>query len=68
LSHSLSALLYVFFVVVGLELRAFTWSHSTSPTFCDRVSQDKVSGTICPGWLQTVILLSLPPEQLGLQA
>jgi hypothetical protein len=25
------------FVVLGLELRAFTLSHSTSPIFCDRI-------------------------------
>jgi hypothetical protein len=43
----------VFLVVVlvlGLELRAFTLSHSTSPIFCDRVFRDKGSRTICPGW------------------
>jgi hypothetical protein len=44
-------------VVLGLELRVFTLSHSTSPIFCDRVFQDTVSQTICPGWLQTAILL-----------
>jgi hypothetical protein len=29
--HSTS---FFFFVVLGLELRAFTLNHSTSPTFC----------------------------------
>jgi hypothetical protein len=43
--------------VLGLELRAFTLSHSTSPIFCDRVFQDGVLQIICPGWLQTAILL-----------
>jgi hypothetical protein len=33
-------------------------SHSTSgPYFCDGFLWDKVSRTICLGWLQTVILL-----------
>jgi hypothetical protein len=32
-----------FFTVVGLELRTFTLSHSTSPIFCDKVSRDRVS-------------------------
>jgi hypothetical protein len=41
----------------GFELRASTLSHSTSPVFCDRVFQDRVSRTICLGWLRTVILL-----------
>jgi hypothetical protein len=30
--------IYLFiFAILGLELRAFTLSHSTSPIFCDRV-------------------------------
>jgi hypothetical protein len=33
---------YSFFAVVGLELRAYTLSHSTSP-FCVRYFQDRVS-------------------------
>jgi hypothetical protein len=28
-----------------------------SAFFCDRCFQDRVSQTICPGWLQTMILL-----------
>jgi hypothetical protein len=43
-------------VLLGLELRAFTLSHSTSP-LCDGYFRDRVSRTICPGWLQTAILL-----------
>jgi hypothetical protein len=46
-----------FFVVLGLELRAYTLSHSTSPFFCDRVFWDRVSWTICSVWLLTAILL-----------
>jgi hypothetical protein len=47
------------FVVLGFELRAYTLSHSTSAPslFCDGFFRDKFSQTICPGWLQTVILL-----------
>jgi hypothetical protein len=45
-----------FFSVLGLELRAYTWSHSTSP-FCVRCFRDRVSQTICLGWFQTLILL-----------
>jgi hypothetical protein len=41
-----------FFAVQGLELKAYTLSHSTSFVF-----QDRVLHTICPGWLQTSILL-----------
>jgi ABC-type Fe3+ transport system permease subunit len=47
---------FPFFVVLGLEFRAFTLSHSTSP-FCDGYFWDRVSWTICLSWLQTVILL-----------
>jgi hypothetical protein len=45
-----------FFAVLGLELMAFTLSHSASP-FCDRYFWDRVSQTICLGWLWTAILL-----------
>jgi hypothetical protein len=48
---------FIYFAVLGLELGAFTLSHSTSPIFCDRVFRDRVSQTICPGWLQSSILL-----------
>jgi hypothetical protein len=48
---------FFFFAVFGLELRAYTSSHSTSPIFCDRVFQDRVLQTICLGWLQTEVLL-----------
>jgi hypothetical protein len=33
----------MFFVVLELELRAFTLSHTTSPIFCNGVFQDRVS-------------------------
>jgi hypothetical protein len=43
-SVSLSFSLFLsLFVILGLELRAFTLSHSTSPIFCDRVFRDRVS-------------------------
>jgi hypothetical protein len=48
---------FFFLVVLGLKLRAFTLRHSISPIFCDGFFRDRVSGTICPGWLQTSILL-----------
>jgi hypothetical protein len=41
---------------LGFELRAFTLSHSTNPIFV-KVFQNKVSPTICPGWIGTVVLL-----------
>jgi hypothetical protein len=51
------SLFFLFFVVLGLEIRAFTLSHSTSPVFCGRIYQDRVLQSICLGWLQTAILL-----------
>jgi hypothetical protein len=47
---------FFFFVLLGLELRAFTLSHTTSP-FYDGYFGDRVSQTICPGWLQNSMLL-----------
>jgi hypothetical protein len=44
------------FVVLGFELRAYTLSHFTNP-FLWKVFWDRVSRTICLGWLQTTILL-----------
>jgi hypothetical protein len=44
-------------VVLGLELRAFTLSHSTSPIFFVKGFLIGSHGTICLGWLQTAILL-----------
>jgi hypothetical protein len=41
--------------VLGFELRAYTLSHSISPFFF--FNRDRVSWTICSGWLQTSILL-----------
>jgi hypothetical protein len=47
---------FCFVLVLGLEIRACTLSHSTSP-FCDGYFQDRISQTICLGWLGTMILL-----------
>jgi hypothetical protein len=44
------------FSVLGLELRAFTLSHSTS-YFCEGFFEIGSHGTISPGWLWTMILL-----------
>jgi hypothetical protein len=64
LSHELLCLLdirsrWVCFVcvcvVLGLELRTFTLSHSNS-TFCDGYFQDMVLWTISLGWLQTSVV------------
>jgi hypothetical protein len=61
LSHSASPCILFYlciFAVLGFELRAYTVSHSTSPFFvCDGFFLSRVSGTICPGWLWTTILL-----------
>jgi hypothetical protein len=40
----------LFFAVLGFELRAYTLSHSTT-LFCDAFFLDRVSQTICLGWL-----------------
>jgi hypothetical protein len=62
--------------ILGFELRALhlpgrwstTWA--TLPVlFCVGCFQDRVSRTICPGWLRTEILLNYrcePPQLLGL--
>jgi hypothetical protein len=34
--YFLKIFVYLFIVVLGFELRAYTLSHSTSPFFCDR--------------------------------
>jgi hypothetical protein len=49
--------LFFFFCGTGLELRVLTLSHSTSPVFVMGFFQDRVSQTICPGWLWTTIFL-----------
>jgi hypothetical protein len=49
--------LIFFFVVLELELRAYTLSHSTSSSFYDGFFLDRVPRTICLGWLRTAILL-----------
>jgi hypothetical protein len=58
LSFSFYLFIYwlIYFVVLGLELRASTLSHSASP-FHNRYFWDRVLQTICPGWLWTMILL-----------
>jgi hypothetical protein len=49
--------LFVCFAVLGFELRAYTFSHSTSPFFVMGFFWERISQVICPGWLQTAILL-----------
>jgi hypothetical protein len=56
LLHSV-VLIFFFFSELGLEIRAYTLSHSTSPFFCDEYFRDRVSRAIYPGWLRTMILL-----------
>jgi hypothetical protein len=47
---------FFFCAVLGFELRASPWA--TPPAlFCDGIFWDRVSQTICPGWLRTTILL-----------
>jgi hypothetical protein len=43
---------FFLFAVLGLELGAYTLSHSTSP-FVMGFFRDRISQTICLGWLQT---------------
>jgi hypothetical protein len=50
------SVLFFFLVVLGLELRAYTLSHSTSP-FCEGFFWDRILQTICQGWLWTSVLL-----------
>jgi hypothetical protein len=47
---------FFFFAVLEFDLRGYTLSQSTSPIFV-KGFQDRVSRTICPGWLQTAIFL-----------
>jgi hypothetical protein len=42
--------------VLGFALMAYTLSQSTSPFFVMGFFQDRVSQTICLGWLRTAIL------------
>jgi hypothetical protein len=46
--------------VLGLELKAFTLSHSTSPFLMMGIFEIG-SQTICLGWLRTTILLIIAP-------
>jgi hypothetical protein len=48
---------FSFFGGMGLELRAITLSHTTSLIFVKGFFRDSVLQTICPAWLQTMILL-----------
>jgi hypothetical protein len=50
-------LIFFFFEVLGLELRTFTLSHSTSSIFCEEFFEIRFHRTICQGWLRTTILL-----------
>jgi hypothetical protein len=61
-SYSSSSFVFIFFLVLKLELRAFTLSHSSRPIFVKGVFEIESRRTISPGWLQTIILWSLPPE------
>jgi hypothetical protein len=55
----LHIIFFFFPPVLGLEWRAFILSHYTSLFFFVKgFFQDRVSWTICPGLLQTTILLS----------
>jgi hypothetical protein len=54
--------LFFFFAFLGLELRAYTLSHSTSPAFlCDGIFRDRVTQTILPR-----LALNLDPPDLCL--
>jgi hypothetical protein len=54
--HIAPSCIALFFVVLGLELRSFTWA--TPPAlFLWRIFQDRGLQPLCPGWLRTVILL-----------
>jgi hypothetical protein len=46
----------LFVCFAGCELRTYTLSHSASP-LGGRFFRDRVSKTICRGWLRTAILL-----------
>jgi hypothetical protein len=50
----------VIFEMLGFEFRAYTLSYSSSPhppSFAMGFFQDRISQTICPGWLPTTVLL-----------
>jgi hypothetical protein len=54
---SLSFVLFCCVCGTGAWYQDLHLSHSTSPTFSRRVFPDRVSGTVCLGWLRTAILL-----------
>jgi hypothetical protein len=51
-----TGLFFFFLAVLGLELRAFTLSHSTSPIFVKGFSRQGLENYFL-GWLRTLILL-----------
>jgi hypothetical protein len=53
-----------FFVELGFELQAYNLSHF----FVNGFFKVGCHGTVCLAWFQTMILLNLPPEYLGVQA
>jgi hypothetical protein len=50
-------IIYHFFLVLEFELRAYILSHFASPFFVKGFLWDRLSWTICPSWLQTLIFL-----------
>jgi hypothetical protein len=48
----------LFFAVLGFEHRTYNFEPLHQAIFCDGFFRDRVSRTICPGWLQTAILLT----------
>jgi hypothetical protein len=55
-SDRVSLSLFLFFLVRGLELRTYILTNPPA-LYCEGFFQDRVSRTICLGWLGTVILL-----------
>jgi hypothetical protein len=43
--------LFIYLAVLGLELRVYTLSHSTSPFLCWIFFEIRSWRTVCPGWL-----------------
>jgi hypothetical protein len=59
---------FFFFAVLGLELRAFTLSHSTSPIFVKGFSREGFAELFAQAGFEPRSSWSLPPALLGLQA
>jgi hypothetical protein len=51
------SLIYLFFMVLGIEQKASNLSHSTIPFLMMGLFQERVSRTICHWWLGTTLLL-----------